>query len=266
MDALRDERQLESARRAFGTELRAHAPALSMAVFDELEAECAPVLETLLGAAHSATASDEHESLAMAALFGRRVATLGESPTTALASIESIVRAASLAEVALTGRQVLSLRAATMEGFAAAVDERARTQMIERAGQSLMPVTVSARVVLLMIAGCDDADTIAQALARLGRNALDSDAKACLVHACFAREPERDVIAEIAAFDGSAQMIGARAIFSGSPVFLHALAPYAETLSVASSFEDALRRGLDAAEQEVRPSSILSRGLKRLRR
>jgi hypothetical protein len=120
-------------------------------------------------------------------------------------------------------------------------------------------------VVLLVIAGCDDAEAIAQALARLGRTALDSDAKACLVHASFAREPTREVALEIAAFDSSAQMIGARAIFSGTPVALHVLAENAPSLAYASTFEDALRRGLEAAEQEVRPSSLIARSIKRLR-
>lgn len=266
VDVLRDQKQLEAARAAFTGALRVHAPVvLTPESLRELEAESAPVLETLLGTIAGGTASERHETLALCALFGRRVATLGESPTTALASLDAIVHGAEAAGATAPMELVASLRAAAMEGFAAAVDEHARAEMIERAGQSLTPMIVSPRVVLLVIAGCDDADTIAAALARLGRTALDADAKACLVHASFAREPERDVALEIAAFDSSAQMIGACAIFSGTPVALHALAANAPTLALANTFEDALRRGLEAAEQELRPSSLFSRGLRRLR-
>jgi len=266
VDSLADEKQLEIALAAFARELAVRAPlALAPSIMGELEAESAPVLETLLRTLEGGHASERHETLALAALFGRRVATLRESPTAALASIDAIVAGSHASGAPVPSELVALLRAAAMEGFAAAIDERARTEMIERAGESLVPVIASPRVVLLVIAGCDDADTIARALARLGRTALDSDAKACLVHASFAREPERDVVAEIAAFDGSAQMIGANAIFSGTPVAMHALSAHAPTLSLAATFEDALRRGLEAAEQEVRPASLLTRSLKRLR-
>ena len=263
MDVLRDEELLEKALVLFGKELRARAPiAQAEAILRELEAECAPVLETLLGALTTGHASARHETLAMAALFGRRVATLRESPTLALAGIDAILHAV---DGGVPNELESILRAAAMEGFASAVDERARAEMVERAGQSLVPVIVSPRVVLLLIAGCEDRGTLAQALARLGRTSLDADAKACLVHASFASEPERDVIAELAAFDGSAQMIGARAIYSGTPMTLHALQAHAPTLSFANTFEDALRLGLEAADHEVRPASFLARGLKRLR-
>lgn len=267
VDAHRDERQLEIALAAFARELGTLAPAAVTArIREELQAECAPVVETLLSALAGGTPSAGHETHALAALFGRRVATLGESPTTALACLDALERGAAAADAVIPEPLVRSLRAAAMEGFAAAVDERARAEMIERAGQSLVPVIVSPRVVLLVIAGCDDADTLAQALARLGRTALDSDAKACIVHASFAREPDRDVALEIVAFDSSAQMIGARAIFSGTPVALHALAQHGPAgLTFAGTFEDALRRGLEAAEQEVRPASLISRSLKRFR-
>lgn len=249
---------------AFAAALRLACPALPSPIAAELAAESSPVLAAVFGAlAHNE--SDRHEALALAALFGRRVATLRESPTTALACIDAIVHALPSRVARVPEATLASLRAAAMEGFAAAIDERARTEMIERAAQSLAPVIVWPRVVLLVIAGCDDADAIAQALARLGRTALDADAKACLVHASFAREPERDVALEIAAFDGSAQMIGALAIFSGTPVALHALRANAPTLAFAETFEEAVRRGLEAAEQEVRPSSLLTRSLKRLR-
>lgn len=266
MDSLRDPERLERARVALAALLQGRVALPSAgALRRELEAESAPVLETLLGAVSEGNASEEHEAHALATLFGRRVATLAQSPTTALSSLDAIVEATALAGVAVPAPLATSMRAAAMEGFMAAVDERARTEMVERAGQSLVPVIASPKVVLLVVAGCDDAEAIAQALARLGRAALDADAKACLVHASFAREPERDVALEIAAFDASARMIGARAIFSGTPVALHALAAHAPALTLASTFEDALRLGLDAAEQRVRPSSLLARGLKRLR-
>lgn len=266
MDVLRDEKQLERALAAFVRALRSEAPVvLAKETLGELEAESAPVLETLLAALAGGTASERHEALALTALFGRRVATLGLSPTTALASLEAIARGAEAGGTRVPTELLTAMRASAMEGFAAAVDERAREEMTERAAESLTPVIVSPRVVLLVIAGCEDADAIARALGRLGRAALDADAKACLVFASFAREPDRDVALEIAAFDGSAQMIGARAIFCGTPIALHALASHAPTIALASSFEDALRLGLDAAEQELRPSSLLTRGLKRLR-
>jgi len=262
---VRDERALEAARAGFTEALDRLGPALPSDVRVELDTEAAPVLEALLAMERSGERSDQHETLTLAALFGRRVATLRQSPTVALAAIDAVIDAMTTVGLALEDRLCRSLRAAAREGFATAVDERARAEMIERAGRSLTPVTVSPRVLLLVIAGCDDAETIARALARLGRAALDADAKACLVHASFAHEPDRDVVAEIAAFDGSAQMIGARAIFSGSPLLLHALGAHASTLAIATTFEDAIRRGLEAAEQEVRPASLLARSLKRLR-
>lgn len=254
----------ESARAAFVAGLRERAPALDPAVRRELEAEAQPVLESLI-AAGAENPSDVHEALALAALFGRRVATLGQSPSLALAALDAIVAAVAAAGAPVSSERVAALRSASMEGLAAAVDERARGEMVDRAAQSLVPVIVSPRVLLLVIAGCEDADAIAEALARLGRSALDGDAKACIVHASFAHEPARDVALEIAAFESSAHMIGARAIFSGTPVALHALGTHAEGLCLAGTFEDALRLALEAAEQELRPASLLSRGLKRLR-
>jgi hypothetical protein len=264
VDAPEDRDRVERARAGLAAELLARTPGIDARIRAEIEAEAGPVVSATIGAA-TGNIADGHEAVALAALFGRRIAALGQSPTTALAAVDAIDRAIAASGPRPQTPDVTRLRAAAMEGFASAVDERARTEMIERAGQSLTPMIVSPRVVLLVIAGCEDADAIAQALARLGRTALDSDAKACIVHASFAREPERDVAAEIAAFDGSAQMIGARAIFSGTPVALHAISAQAPALTFASTFEDALRRALDAAEQEVRPASLLSRGLKRLR-
>ncbi len=71
---------------------------------------------------------------------------------------------------------------------------------------------------------------------------------------------------EIAAFDSSARMIGASAIFSGTPFVVAALRTQAPLVTIAASFEDALRRALDAAEQVIEPASLLARGLKRLKR
>jgi hypothetical protein len=232
---------------------------------DDLRAEAAPVLETLIAALESGARSDEHETLALVALLGRRVATLDLTPTTALAAIDAMLEAARGVELAVSVRLERVLRAAAMEGLGAAIDERARAQMIERAGASLVPTIVSPRVVMLVLAGCDDADAIAQALARLGRASLDADARACIVHVSLAGEIPDDALAEIAAFEGSAHMIGARAIYSGTPFALQALAARAPHLTLASTFEDALRRGLEAAEHELRPASFLTRGLKRLR-
>ena len=262
MDAVRDRERLERALSTFERSLRVACPALPARVREDLEAESAPLIGTLVAAGSGANTSERHEALALATLLGRRIATIGESPTTTLATYDAILDAL---EALAIETPAAALRAAIVEGFAAAVDERARTEMIARASQSLLPITVSARVVLLVIAGCEDADAVAQALVRLGRAALDADAKACLVHVSFPHEPDRDLLAEIAAFDGSAQMIGARAIFSGTPVALAALAAHAPSLATAASFEDALRRGLEAAEQEVRPASRLWRSLRRLR-
>lgn len=264
VDAPRDATRLETARAFFERELEALTSTRGVAM-DDLRAEAAPVLETLLAALESGSRSDEHEALALTALLGRRVATLELSPTTALASIEAMIAAARAAGLSVELRLERSLRAAAMEGLGAAIDERARARMIERAAASLVPTIVSPRVVMLVIAGCDDADAIAQGLARLGRTSLDADARACIVHVSLAGEVPDDALAEIAAFEGSAHMIGARAIYSGTPFALQALAARAPHLTIASTFEDALRRGLEAAEHELRPASLLTRGLKRLR-
>jgi hypothetical protein len=266
VDAKGNERALADAQHAFDEELRASAPAVVAAIRDELRAEAAPVLEALLASADSDLASDAHEARTLATLFGRRVATLGQSPTIALRCMDAAVSATKRAGAPITTELACASRDAAMEGFAAAVEERTRTEMIDHAGRALLPLTVSPRVLLLVIAGVGDADTIAAALARLGRAALDADAKACIVHASFADAPDRDVTAEIAAFDDSARMIGASAVFSGSPLARHALTGHSSALRVTETFEDALRVALEAAEQEVRPSSLLARSLKRLRR
>jgi hypothetical protein len=270
VDAPRDTEGYERARRGFPAVLDKLTPVhLEPAVREELSLECAPVLETLLAAleAHgSGSAGADGEALALTALFGRRVATLGETASTALAALEALLEAARAAGQAPTLEFQRALRSAAMEGFTAAVDERARAEMIQRAAQSLVPVTVAPRVLLLVISGTEDTESIGAALARLGRAALDADAAACVVHTTFPREPDRDVTLEIAAFDSSATMIGARAVFSGTPFVVAALRALAPNVTVAESFESALRRALDAAELAIEPVSLLARGLKRLKR
>jgi hypothetical protein len=267
VDAPRDLEGYERARRGFAAELDRLTPVhLTDSVREELVLECAPVLETLLAALERQGGGADGEALALTALFGRRVATLGETPSSALAALDALLAATRDAGHRPTTEFERAVRSAAMEGFTAAVDERARAQMTERAAQSLVPVIVAPRVLLLVISGCEDADAISIALARLGRAALDADAAACIVHSTFPAQPERDVALEIAAFDSSATMIGARAIFSGTPFALAALRAQAPNVTVAETFDEALRRALDAAEQVIGPASLLARGLKRLKR
>ena len=78
MDAPRDLEGYERARLEFAAELDRLTPVhLTPSVRDELALECAPVLETLLAAleAQIPGGSADGEALALAALFGRRVAT-----------------------------------------------------------------------------------------------------------------------------------------------------------------------------------------------
>ncbi len=241
---------------------------LAPAVREELALECAPVLETLLAAleGQSSGGGGDGEALALTALFGRRVATLGESASTAMAALEALLAAIRVARERPTLEFELAVRSSAMEGFAAAVDERARAQMIQKAARSLTPLTVAPRVLLLVIAGCEDPESISAALARFGRAALDADAAACVVHTTLPTEPDRDVTLEIAAFDSSATMIGARAIFSGTPFVVAALRAQAPGVTVAPNFEEALRLALGAAEHVIEPTSLLARGLKRLKR
>ena len=269
MDAPRDLIGYERAQQSFMHELDRLAPVrLQVSVRAELALECAPVLETLLAAleAQLSGGGAEGEALALVALLGRRVATLGESASLALAALEALLTATRTAGHPPAVDFERAVRSAAMEGFSAAVDERARAQMVLRAAQSLTPVTICPRVLLLVISGCEDPESTAAALARLGRAALDGDAAACVVFATFPTEPDRDVTLEIAAFDSSATMIGARAIFSGTPFVLEALRKHAPHVTIAGSFEDALRRALDAAEQVLEPASLLARSLKRLKR
>lgn len=269
VDAPRDIEGYERARRGFAIELDRLAPVhLAASVREELALECAPVLETLIAAieAQPTGGSGDGEALALAALFGRRVATLGETASTALAALEALLAAMRGAGQRPTPELEMAVRGAAMEGFMAAIDERARAQMIQRAAQSLVPAMVAPRVLLLVISGCEDAESIAAALARLGRAALDADAAACVVHATFPTEPDREVTLEIAAFDSSATMIGARAVFSGTPFVVAALKAQAPHVMVAASFEEALRRALDSADQVIEPTSLIARSLKRLKR
>ncbi len=205
-----------------------------------LAEEATPVAEALvegLSAVEmpSPGAPELRETSTLASLLGRRAAVLGASPTAASMIAPCLIEATE--REGLEGL-VEPLRAVCLEGFVAAREELLDEAGAGRAGGAVPVVELAPRCWAVLFRGDQEAEELERIVDELGRRLLDSDARACLVHAGGLREPDRERARQLFAVHATCAMLGVECVFA----------------EVAEPWRDAARdAGLDLEPVRIEP-------------
>lgn len=241
------------------------------ALVDELALEVAPVAHALsfaLGAADPTDVlSTEHrEGLAMLSLLGRRLGTLGATPTAALAVLPALIEGFERAGRPIPAVLHEPLRAVYVEGYVAGREEHAASEVASRAVEAQPIVRIVAGCVVLFAGGNLEAEAIEQVVDRFGRAMFAANARSAVVDVEHLEGPDRSRAAELFGADATARMLGATCVFSAvSPEWLEAARTArvpTELLALEPTFELAVRRALAVAGYELRTARSLASRLR----
>jgi hypothetical protein len=186
-----------------------------------IETEVLPVLPLLSELAVEERVDGDFESfrfreaLTVLTLFGRRLALLDLTPTSAAAVVDAALTATKGEGDPPTPAFDRYARVAAFEGFVRGREERVQTDADQRAGRFVRPLRVDADTVALIVSGVHDAEALSEFVDALGRAVLDADASVAIVDLSQLGEPDRDRARALFAADEVVRMLGGRCVFSG---------------------------------------------------
>ena len=242
-----------------------------------IETEVLPVLPLLLELPIEDRAGQDFESfrfrevMTVLTLFGRRLALLDLTPTSAVAIVEAALDATRASEDPPTPEFNRHARVAAVEGFVRGREERVATNAERRASAPIQPLRIDANTYALVVSGVHEPEAIGEYVDALGRAMLEGDASIGIVDLSQLGEPSRDRARAIFAADEVVRMLGGRCIFSGVDAGWTASANAAHVdlslVQLTARFGEALDAARRIHEETSKPESSSWRTLiERLRR
>lgn len=241
------------------------------ALAEPLAIEIRPVAEALLEGLAGVdrvepSRGELREALAMASLLGRRAATLGATPTGALAIVPLLLEAAS-EEDPRAIELMEALRAVCMEGYVATREESVEERAARRVADAIPMLEAAPGCFVIAPAGVQDADQLERVMDDAGRRLLERDARACVIDASGLREPDPERARRLFAIEESCRMLGVTCIFAGVDApWLRAARDAGLDVGlvrIAPDFATALALAFEACGLETRPKASLSAVLRR---
>lgn len=223
---------------------------------EELVAEARPTVHSLLFASSlqaeaSPRSLQRHEALAMATLFGRRVASLGMTPTAMMTLVPALLSALSAESVETDARLASELSTSCVEGFVRGREESVADEGDARVARTFITLEVAPDVLALFLAGDPTPESIEEAVEAFGRGLFGAEAKACVVEISGLRVESPRSARALFSIDETARMLGIRCVFSGASDRARAEARGAgldlAALDFVPIFGDALRLALESA-------------------
>lgn len=242
---------------------------------EELVAEARPTVHSLLYAASIESGDSppdlqRHEALAMATLFGRRLAALGMTPTVMMTLIPLLLEALEAEAVARDESLAVDLQTSCVEGFVRGREDRVAEEGDARVAATITRLELAPRVLAFFVAGDPTAEAIEAAVEDLGRALFAADAIACVVEVSSLAVESPRVARALFAVDETARIIGVRCIFDGVDERCRAEAERAgldtSHIETSESFGAALRTALETARSDGRKGRWFGRRLEDLLR
>ncbi len=226
---------------------------------DALAVQAGPALEALAFAIRAGVSAGDalelREGLSLCALLGRHGALRGLTPSGALVLVEALVAALRSMGLEVAPELHASSRSVVLEGYCATIAVGLRDEVARRAAASLGVHRIAPGCSLLAIGSGHVAETLRDALDRIGRRLLDAGACACVVVVSGDALENEEVVLEILGFDATARMIGVRAIFVGLELDRHPEIRFGGEVQRASSLEEGMASALAHADLELKAVS-----------
>jgi len=234
----------------FRAQLDALRPPTGGVSTDVLQTEVLPVLPLLAELTIDERVGPDLESFSfreaftVLTLFGRRLALLDLTPSSAIAVVEAALDATKRQGEPPTPAFDRHARVAALEGFVRGREERVAADADVRARTSVRPLRIDGHTFALIVSGVHEPEALGDYVDALGRAMLDADASVGIVDLSQLGEPTRDRARVVFAAEEVLRMLGSRCIFSGVDSGWEAAAISAHVdmtlLHVTPRFADAL--------------------------
>ncbi len=237
---------------------------------EEVIAEARPTVHSLLFASSLDTEGSprdlqRHEAMAMATLFGRRVASLGMTPSVMMTLVPGLMGALEAEGVDVDRALVRELSSVCVEGFVRGREESVTAEGDARVAQTFTTLEPAPGVFALVLAGDPSPESIEEALESFARALFGAEAKVCMLEVSGLSVGSPRLARALFSIDETARMIGVRCLFSGASEQSRVEAQGAgldlDALEFHQNFGDALRFALECMRAEGRRGRFFGRRL-----
>lgn len=189
------------------------------------------------------------EFLTALASWGRRLALLDLTPTSALQIVKLVLQATARDDRYPSDAFERQASAAAIEGFVMGREERVLELAQKRAARPLRPVPLQRGVLGLLLTGVHEPPVLSECIEALGRSMLDTGAEIAIVDFSQLGEPSPERAAAMFAADDVTRMLGSICFFTGLDWHWREVAERSriplETLRILPTVADALRAAHD---------------------